>query len=616
MTQRSPVPVCDIDLATIGASFRDLPRLRSAREHYLSAARLTPLVRTLIQRSWSRSALFNVPPDTRRLERVGQPRLERWVRDAADPILQALHDRVQTTAAIVILTDAEGAIIDRRGDGDVRRQMDQVQAVPSMALGEDAAGTNAIGTAIEEGVGVQIWSSEHFIEAFQGFACTAIPIRHPLSHKLLAILDITTRARDMTETVAQFLARMVAEAKWEMENALYERLTAREQALLWHYLQEVRSARSAVVAMDGRTTITSAGAVQLLHQDDHALLWACAEESRQSARPLERRLTLSSGRVARLVALPKYDGGDLVGVVLRLDPLAAEPPPPSARRPDAFAHLVGRSPGFRRALQLAQDAIPGHLSVCIEGGPGTGKYALAQALATAIGGSVATIECLGADMRSRHWLSHVQQQLAAADVAIFRHVDTLHPAAQRALIGLLDGAAGLSCPRLIATAHSLAPAPHGKGSALRQELLDRVAALPIKLPPLNERREDIPLLVHALLDRQESGRRRPIGPKALHALVRADWPGNVRQLENTLQRALTVARGLELTVYDLPAELLAAGKQPQLSRLEEAEVEALRRALHEARGNRAKAAALLGIGRSTLYRKLEAYHLTELDSAL
>src|SRR5438874_1633548 len=86
-----------------------------------------------------------------------------------------------------------GAASDVRGEPGVRRQLDAVYPVPGAALSEDLAGTNAIGTAIEEGVGVQVWSGEHFVEAFLGFLCTAIPIRDPLSGKCLAILDLTIR---------------------------------------------------------------------------------------------------------------------------------------------------------------------------------------------------------------------------------------------------------------------------------------------------------------------------------------------------------------------------------------------------------------------------------------
>jgi len=580
----------------------DIRVLRAARECFLSGGHLAPALRPLIQRSWPRSARFGVSPAARRLDALAPPRLETRVQRAAAPILDELGRLVQTTRAAVILADADGVIVQVAGEPDVQRLLHAVYPVPGAMLSEDAAGTNAIGTAIEEGCGVQVWSGEHFIEAFQGFLCTAVPLRDPLSRKLLGVLDLTIRDRDVSPAVARTLARIVADASGKIERALAEQLAAREQALLYHYLRELRR-RAPVIAFDGRTTIASNAALSLLVQDDLTAVLAYAEETLRTRRPVERAVRLRSGRVARLLASPRFDGGECVGTIVRLEAGAEETAravlPP---RPDPFRHLVGQSPAFRGALDLARAAVERGLAAYLHGEPGCGKYALARAIAAAWGGRCATVEGEEGGGRATRWSASLPRQLDGAEVVIVRHADALRGAAQRALLGALEGMQPV--PRLLATGQRAAAR-----SGLAPGLLQRLATLEIKLPPLRERREDIPPLVQQLVHALDAGQGARVSPAALQVLAQADWPGNVRQLERALQAALAVATGPEIGPRDLPEQIVAAGRRPKLSRLEEVELEELRHALREARGNRARAAALLGIGRSTLYRKLDGYRL-------
>ncbi|MBW2270106.1 MAG: sigma-54-dependent Fis family transcriptional regulator [Deltaproteobacteria bacterium] len=153
-----------------------------------------------------------------------------------------------------------------------------------------------------------------------------------------------------------------------------------------------------------------------------------------------------------------------------------------------------------------------------------------------------------------------------------------------------------------------------KSGAFRTDLFYRLNVVRIEIPALRERREDIPLLVHHFL-RKHAGERSPvegIETDALELLSRADWPGNVRELENVIESALALARGPKLGVADLPRSRGRAGvAAPSLEHLpldlQAYEHAALERALRESRGDARVAARQLGIGRSTLYRKL-AHH--------
>jgi DNA-binding NtrC family response regulator len=146
----------------------------------------------------------------------------------------------------------------------------------------------------------------------------------------------------------------------------------------------------------------------------------------------------------------------------------------------------------------------------------------------------------------------------------------------------------------------------------REDLYFRLNVIPIALAPLRERREDVLPLARHLLSRfaADSGRTLALGPAADEALLAHDWPGNVRELENAIERAVVLARGDEITPEDLL--LGESGVAPGRSAggtlhdaLDRATAERIRAALEEAHGQRAEAARLLGVDRTTLYRTMK-----------
>ncbi|MBC7186434.1 MAG: helix-turn-helix domain-containing protein, partial [Calditrichaeota bacterium] len=153
----------------------------------------------------------------------------------------------------------------------------------------------------------------------------------------------------------------------------------------------------------------------------------------------------------------------------------------------------------------------------------------------------------------------------------------------------------------------------------REDLYYRIAVFPIKLPPLRERKEDIPALAAFFLKKysQEEGKEiEGISPDALELLMAYHWPGNVRELENAIERAVVLAATKEIMPSDLPAAVRALGEKRLYEAdhtlanwIEKLEEEALRQALLECGGNVSQTAKKLGIGRATIYRKAKKYGL-------
>jgi DNA-binding NtrC family response regulator len=155
------------------------------------------------------------------------------------------------------------------------------------------------------------------------------------------------------------------------------------------------------------------------------------------------------------------------------------------------------------------------------------------------------------------------------------------------------------------------------GGRFREDLYYRLNVVNIHVPPLRERRDDIPLLAMAFLKEfsRENGKGiEGFEPKARSALYAYTWPGNVRELRNCVESAVVMARGSLIALDDLPPTLSAAqGEQdirvPSGSSLAETEKILIRETLAAQNGNKSRTAEILGIGRKTLYQKLEDYGL-------
>jgi len=158
-----------------------------------------------------------------------------------------------------------------------------------------------------------------------------------------------------------------------------------------------------------------------------------------------------------------------------------------------------------------------------------------------------------------------------------------------------------------------------RDNGFRKDLFFRLNVVQIKLPPLRERKSDIPLLVQAFLEKfADTDRPIPIlAEEAMTRLTSYDWPGNIRELENAIQRAVALGSGPILHFSDLPtnvkygADAERSFASDEIRPLEEMERRAILRALHETNGDKLVAARLLGIGKTTLYRKLKQYQVAD-----
>ena len=159
-----------------------------------------------------------------------------------------------------------------------------------------------------------------------------------------------------------------------------------------------------------------------------------------------------------------------------------------------------------------------------------------------------------------------------------------------------------------------------RAGTFRKDLYFRLNVVTVHLPPLRERRSDIPVLVHHFLDRYAKGSHIQVTAAAMKSLLHYDWPGNVRELENCIARAVTLGDGKIIDVADLPpairseqadSGIVLSQDASNLSTTALAEMERMTilRVFEQANGDKALAGKMLGISRATLYRKLKRYNI-------
>jgi DNA-binding NtrC family response regulator len=304
-----------------------------------------------------------------------------------------------------------------------------------------------------------------------------------------------------------------------------------------------------------------------------------------------------------------------------------------------FAAILGEDPKLVALLELAARVAPSDASVLVTGESGTGKELLAQAIHANSGRRdrpfvQVNVGGLPTQLFESELFGHVRGaftdaradrkgrfELAHGGTIFLDEIGELEPAAQVKLLRVLQDRSfeplGSSATRRVdvrvvsATNRDLGELIAAGG--FREDLYYRLNLITLHLPPLRERRGDIELLARAFLASAAAAHSRPglaLSPGALAALAARRWPGNIRELRQTIERAAIVAPEDLLTANDLAAE--PGGPVPALSaagRLESLERAAIERALTLHRNNLTRVAAELGITRQALYRRLEKHGL-------
>jgi sigma-54 dependent transcriptional regulator, acetoin dehydrogenase operon transcriptional activator AcoR len=541
------------------------------------------VLRPEIVNSWRRCQLSGVSPDSVAML-PGDAPLDSKIARVAVPILSAMAEVLIGANTSLLLSAPDGTML-WRWDEDSRLSalLNRNSAVVGTRWSEDVVGTNGLGTALETAQPITIHGSEHFAEALHPFTCAGAAIRHPITRRIAGTLSVTSLTKDASPLMAATLLKLVR----EVEEQLYGESTVRERELLHHFLTERRRSDSAVVVVNGDTVIANKAGARL--NIDHRSLWNQVEAGSDADRSEE-----ISWRAIE-------HGGSVVGLVIVADPPEKDATTTSTRPAPA------RTPRWSDLHARLRLVSQGSDRVLVTGEAGVGKRTLAQETFGAAQPLPELDAAEAEEIGSRQWLAAAREQLTrtAADGTapplLLSHLESLTVGASRSLGRILD-----ALPR---TGHGLrmvatwTPTGVDPGPVL-QALLDRFASEPFDIPPLRRRPHDI---LTRLVDQ---GPAMPVLSAAAVDLVqRHPWPGNHRQLEE-FRRWLAHQRRPVVEIADLPARWSRDAERARLTAIQAAEADAISSSLSAHDGNKAAAAAELGISRSSLYRKMREYHLS------
>lgn len=515
---------------------------------------------------------------------------------------------------------------------------------------ESVQGTNCTGLALREQRLVFVLAGENFKRELRErrMHCASAPVRDTRG-RLLGALTLTAavgnfhcHTLDTVQAAAEAISRQLAlTALLDEQQRVLEVLN--EGVILLDEHHRIRSlngyARRLLQLDDSQQGRPFANFVS---QDTDLDLWLDRRWERQD-RDLTLLLPDGSGLPCLASASPIAQGGWVLN--RRIREITRQMLGTRARY--SFTDIQGRSPALQNSLRVAQAASRSEATVLLLGESGVGKELFAQAIHNASArrhGPFIAVNCgaIPRDLVQSEIFGHVEGtftgaarggaagkfELADGGTLFLDEIGDMPLEAQVSLLRVLQEGevtrvgskkTQVVDVRVIAASHrDLAQAVASGGF---RDLFYRLNVLPLQVPPLRERREDIPLLVGSLLESVGRNVERPplaIADEALALLMAHDWPGNVRALENVIERTMNLAQGALIHPADLPSGMLdaAAPVTPEgngLTPLELGQRDLIRATLELTCGNLRQTAVRLCVSRAGLYVKLARYGLQPAD---
>lgn len=623
-------------------------------------------LRALIDLSWQRCQQANVDPHRRQ---GPQPLPAHELGDlcsgqgdmieASGPVMALARQFLSETGSIMLLADASGTILSSEGDTRTQDSAAGIHLMPGATWSESEAGTNAIGTALAMEQPVQIHSSEHFCAGIKRWTCSATVVRHPLSGDVVGVVDVSGLSSTFSPQSLALAVTTANRIESRMKLAELERRCRLLDLVMGRWYAR---ARDALVLFDRRGQMIKCNeqaqnaAAERRHGFDLAALRrvpALAAGWTQATHPIGlpdwlrqewcEPLWLDGEQIGTLLAIPVQ-----APVMLRTPLLEVRAA--TGGRSDGFAHIVTAGGCMddvldrARLLARSQARAP----VLLLGETGVGKEEFASGIHGGQGPYVAlncgglSRELLvselfgyseGAFTGARKGGMVGKVEAAHGGTLFLDEIGEMPLDLQPQLLRVLEQGEfyrlGENAPRkvqfrLIAATHRDLRQEVAAGR-FRMDLYYRIAVTTLRIPPLRQRTEDIPVLASHFLQRNLQQQGLPQGrlsAQALEQLRAYSWPGNVRELRNVIECAVLMDMRNALDEYDvlIDAQPFAVGganddvgqaaPASAVWSMAEGEEVMITRAIRASSGNLTQAARRLCIAKSTLYAKMERLQLT------
>ncbi len=583
----------------------------------------------------------------------------------ARPIMEDIYQFIERSDTVVVLVNSAGIILDVLGDPEMLEYAEQFDISAGSLISEPQMGTNGFGLALIERFPVSVVGAEHYVQRFHSLAEAAAPI-FDLGGRLVGALGLINRKNHYHP---HSLGVTVAGARAIETQRHADHLLAEQNSQLTQ-LNAILGAQSEAVLVLNEERILmhiSPTAAELMGMPAHTLLGRHigeftsypdflreAIEKRQPVSDVEVNIGVEDRSIACVLSLRYAFHRDQLKWIIC-----------TARRVKDVRHLVqqqmgayasltladfpGESIEMRRVRRMVKAAAPAEASILIRGETGTGKTLLASAVhnesprrdgpfliiaCSSIPGELVISELLGyaEGASSKQPGGRPSKfELAHGGTIYFQDVDVLPLEAQGVLLNVIDlgivQRLGSNQPipvevRVVASSEMNIEELVSKGN-FRSDLFYRLSSFEIRVPPLREHIQDLPLLVDKIVVRLSRQLKRQISvhPVAIELLCKYLWPGNLRELEAVLSRT-AVQGGFSgvISKEQLPKYILHPSNypgvppnSPEILSLDEMEREAIMQAARFCNGNVSEMARVLGVGRTTIWRRLKTFNISPDD---
>ncbi len=641
---------------------KDEQLLKSSWEHFIYHRCLDVDVDPIILASWQRAKAYGVNPEQKQGQHgLNQRELQklqyisREIIMTSLSLMEQLYELVKGSGFMVTLCDPNGILIKVIGDQVILQEAEKILFVEGADWSEEVMGTNAIGTCIKLDRPLQVYAAEHFSRACHFWTCSAAPIHNP-NGDVVGVLNMS----GPFQKVNAHTLGMVVSAVWAIENHLRVLDNHQKNEVIHRYLEAtVHALQDSVAIVDDAGHVLKVNPLFLhmfgLHEEKikNVLL--------QDLLRVHGHTNLFSGQQSFLhkeFIIEVKDTNKMVRVLTDVQPIFSLRSEKmgylitfkemkkvrqfvnhmtDSRAKIAFPDIIGKSRIFLDAISEAKLSAKCDATVLLMGESGTGKDLFAQAIHhesvrrnkpfIAINCGAIPRDLLGSELfgyvdgaftGARKGGSAGKFELADGGSLFLDEIGEMSLEMQVLLLRVLQtqeitrigGHEVIPVDVRIIAATNKDLAQEVSSGHFRADLFYRLHVMPIRLPALRDRQEDIPLFAEYFITRfcEKLGKGEcAVSDSAMQELMHADWPGNVRELQNVLERAVIRSSTQEIVLH-------SETKLPSRSSLpvkESIKREALIRSIEHCRGNFKEAAKYLGISRSTLYRQLEKYGLRE-----
>lgn len=588
--------------------------------------------------------------------------------DLALPVIRQLFEAVKGSGYIIVLTDAQGCILHVMGDDEVVDEAQRLNMVTGAFMAEESIGTNAMGTALRTDRPIQINATEHFIDVYHRWTCSAAPV-HNLENEIMGTINLTGHAADVHPHTLGLVIAATQAIESKLESTTIQQQLAEANQYAFTLMNNLAFGVFAIDLNDEIHWVNDTACRNLNIRRLHLLNKPVADffkDWQKVKRKIllgetfldeEGRFTVEGVDEKYMVnAYPiKTPENEILGFMLtlreyrRMLNLVNKFAGSHARY--TFQDIIGISTPIQQVIGYARKVAAGPSSVLLTGESGTGKEVFAQALHNAsnrhdapfiaincgaISTSLIESELFGyedgaftgarkggrpgkfelAD-KGTLFLDEIGEMPLEMQVKLLRTI-------QEGSVTRIGGEKDIKIDVRIIAATNKNLSEEVKKGRFRLDLFYRLNVIPLQIPPLRERREDIRALVKFFLKQkaQSLGKNIPyLSPTLMEKILDYQWPGNIRELENFIEKAVLLDGNI-LQVVDAPVETQndyapynsptlpaeADDDQPLMS-LDDAEREAIIRAVKRLEGNISRTAKVLKISRNTLYLKMKKYNI-------